>query len=145
MLVLMCGPAGSGKSFASQKFVRQNFVRISSDELRAVIGSDEGDQSVSAQAFKLMEVFTRHFLKQGYNVVLDAMFLIRKSRQQYINIAKEYGVSTKIVFLNSSLITCLDRNKRRERKVPEDIITKQFERLEVPNNDEGAVIEIVND
>ena len=73
-LYLTVGAPGSGKSTFSKKFVENddNIIRICPDEIRAVIGHSESDQSVSKKAFELTRHQARMFLKDGKNVIIDA-------------------------------------------------------------------------
>ena len=53
-LVLLVGPSGSGKStFAKRHFLPTEIV--SSDHCRAMVCDDEGDQSVTPQAFERLQ------------------------------------------------------------------------------------------
>jgi predicted kinase len=53
-LVVLAGPAGSGKSaWAAARYRPQEVV--SSDQLRAVVGSGEHDLDASADAFTLLD------------------------------------------------------------------------------------------
>ena len=56
-LVVLCGPAGSGKStFAARHFPPTAIV--SSDRCRAMLADDERDLSVSPEAFRLFHTIT---------------------------------------------------------------------------------------
>ena len=59
-LIILVGPP-SGKSTWGKKFAKENNVEyISTSAIRAQIGSGEGDQSVSREAFGIAT-------KQGFN------------------------------------------------------------------------------
>jgi protein phosphatase len=133
-VILFCGPSGSGKSFRSKELEREkNYVRLSSDENRARLGTGEEDQSVSRQAFELMEKELRENLSQGKSVILDATFTHRKARKPFISIAREFGAKIIAICLTTSSNLCKSRNSGRERTVPEWVIDKQFGQLAFPD------------
>jgi protein phosphatase len=67
-LVLLCGPAGCGKStFAARHFLPTQIV--SSDECRALVSDDPVNQAVSGHAFDLM-----HFIVD-YRLVVGRVWL----------------------------------------------------------------------
>jgi len=63
-LVLLVGPAGSGKTtFAAREFAPDEVVP--SDELRGLIGRDEADQTVSRAAFAVLHRIVERRLAAG--------------------------------------------------------------------------------
>ena len=65
-LVILVGPPASGKSTWGKKFAEDNkVVYVSTDSIRAEIGSGEGDQNVSAAAFGLARQRVWQALAQG--------------------------------------------------------------------------------
>ena len=53
-LVVLVGPSGAGKSTWAASHFRPEEV-VSSDRLRAIVGSGEGDQDASADAFAVLD------------------------------------------------------------------------------------------
>ena len=53
-LVVLVGPAGSGKSHFATSHYRRHEV-VSSDELRSVVGSGEHDLAATDEAFEILE------------------------------------------------------------------------------------------
>ena len=73
-LVVLVGPAGSGKpTWAGQRYRPQEVV--SSDELRAVVGSGEHDLDASADAFALLDQIVAARLRRGLTTVVDTLGL----------------------------------------------------------------------
>ena len=140
MLVLMCGICGSGKTQLSQYLVDHkgltSIIRISSDELRAVIGKGEGDQGASKKVFQVMRYMTTYFLKDGYTVIIDALNYRPKNRKDFINIARELNVEVMAYCLDIPFEVCMERNKNRERVVPESVLLRQRDNLEWPTESE---------
>ena len=85
-LVLLIGPAGSGKStFARKHFASTEIV--SSDALRAAVSDDEGDQSASADAFQLLRLITMKRLRRARLTVIDATNVQRTARKGLLAMA----------------------------------------------------------
>ena len=75
-LVILCGPPASGKSTWGKQFALENdLAYISTDAIRAEIGTGEGDQTVSSAAFA-----------GGKSAMIDATSVNRKSRRDWINL-----------------------------------------------------------
>jgi predicted kinase len=51
--------------------------------------------------------------------------------------AKGFGYEVQAVFFDVPLEVCLERNKRRERVVPEDIMRRMTAKLKAPSFEEG--------
>lgn len=134
-LVLMVGTSGSGKSHKAYE-IQTNFggIYLSSDRLRAIHGKDENDQSVSAQAFASLRTMVDYFLSlgRGEPIIVDATNLNPKSRKDFIQLAKKYNAEITAVCMKTPLTLAKERNRNRDRVVPEHVIDSQFSRLVWP-------------
>lgn len=132
----MVGIPGSGKSTIAKRYGDCTAV-LSSDELRAVIGNGESDQSVSGQVFRTLETMAAYFLARGQNVVIDATNITKAARLPFILIGRKYKAFVQAWVVEVDVKTAKYRNARRERVVPEDVIDKMAARLEIPTKEEG--------
>jgi protein phosphatase len=128
-LIVLAGPAGSGKStFAAKHFSTTQVV--SSDQCRALICDDPANQAVTARAFELMHYIVRNRLQSGRLTVADATNLKREDRAPFIALAHRFQFKVVLIAFNVSLEVCLARNRGRARVVPEDALRDQHELLE---------------
>ena len=128
-LVVLCGPAGCGKStFAARNFAPTQIV--SSDECRARITDDPSNQDVSGHAFDLMHYVIEKRLYLSRTTVADATHLDRASRRPLVKAARWFDFKAAALVFNLPLETCLARNAARKRVVPEDAILRQYEMLQ---------------
>lgn len=133
-LTVCCGLPGSGKSSWANVYKQRHgaHVVLSSDEIRGIIGKDEGDQSVSSVVFKLMRVTCELLLRQGRSVIIDATGTMKKSRRPFVNLGIKYHAKIRIAVFNTSIETCKARNAARRRKVPDTVIDAMAARWENP-------------
>ena len=112
-LVLLVGASSSGKS----SFARRHFLPtevVSSDACRAALSDDEGDQSVTDDAFELMHTIVAKRLKLGRLTVVDATNVQAASRRGWIALAKQYHVfCAAIVFDLPEKKLLLERHAQR--------------------------------
>lgn len=145
-LYLTVGCSGSGKTTWAVDFCKKNnIVRLSSDELRGVIGGDESNQEVSGQVFSELRHFVEHLLKQGYDVLVDATNCSKKSRSSFVEIARTLGKPIKTVCFFIDVEVAKKRNKLRARVVPDHVIDRQFSNIEIPSVDEVDFIIFINE
>jgi predicted kinase len=141
-LYITVGLPGSGKSTYAKNFIKDKDVEyLSSDELRAIYGKDETDQSVTSIVFGHIKRKVDEFLKDGKNVLVDATSVNRKERSDYINTAKKYGAKVVAIVFKMERQGLIERNKKRGeqggREVPTFVIDKMLAKFEEPSYDEG--------
>ena len=141
-LYIAVGLPGSGKSTYAKNFIKgKNIEYLSSDELRAVYGKDETDQSVTSIVFGHIKRKVDEFLKDGKNVLVDATSVNRRERSDYINTAKKYGAKVVAIVFKMDRQGLIDRNKKRGeqggRVVPDFVIDKMLAKFEEPSYGEG--------
>jgi predicted kinase len=134
-VVLTIGLPGSGKT---TWFKRRGVTPLSSDLLRSLLFDDIAEQRWQGLVFSTLRSLLRARLiaKMPWNYV-DATNLSPHERRQWIKMAKSFGYEVQAVFFDVPLEVCMDRNKRRERTVSDDIMKKMAERLRAPDFKEG--------
>jgi predicted kinase len=135
IVVLAIGLPGSGKS---AWFKRHNITPLSSDLLRVLLFDDATEQRYQDLIFSNLRSMlkARLIARRPMNYV-DATNLTPHERQGWIKLAKDYGYEVRAVFFDVPLETCLERNRKRERIVPEDVMRRMAGKLRQPAFEEG--------
>jgi F420-dependent oxidoreductase-like protein len=129
-LVVLVGPAGSGKStFATTTFGADRVV--SSDRLRATVGTGEHDQRASPDAFAVLELIVERRLGRGLATVIDSTALEDERRARYRELARAAGVPCVALVMDVDDKTCRTRNRSRPDPVPTDVLGAQLRQHEL--------------
>ncbi len=132
-LILVCGPAGIGKSTWSK-----NYSSAHPDEKVVVMASDDvrkdlcGGYDKFPADGKMSHIYTEmirrvHALakeNESISVILDTTMLYDERRLFFINELKEFDFYSLILLKLHDYKTCLIRNKlrRKDKWVPENVI-----------------------
>ena len=146
-IYIAVGLPGSGKSTYAKNFIKGKDIEyLSSDELRAVFGKSEEDQTVTPLVFGHIKRKVDEYLKSGKNVLVDATSVNRKERSDYINTAKKYGAKVVALVFKMDRAGLIERNQKRGseggRVVPDWVIDKMLAKFEEPSHSEGIDIMI---
>jgi alkanesulfonate monooxygenase SsuD/methylene tetrahydromethanopterin reductase-like flavin-dependent oxidoreductase (luciferase family)/predicted kinase len=127
-LVVLAGPSGSGKSaWAAGRYRPQEVV--SSDQLRAVVGSGEHDLDASADAFALLDQIIAARLRRGLTTVIDTLGLDQARRLAYLELGRQARLPTVAVLFGTDPAECRRRNRLRGRAVPAAVLDGQLRRM----------------
>ena len=127
-LVVLIGPSGSGKSTWAEENFRAEEV-ISSDRLRAIVGSGEHDLDASADAFAVLDQMVTARLKRRLLTVVDTLGLDDERRRRHLALAREMGLPAILVVFDVPEQVARERNRQRTRPVPASVLTSQFRRF----------------
>jgi alkanesulfonate monooxygenase SsuD/methylene tetrahydromethanopterin reductase-like flavin-dependent oxidoreductase (luciferase family)/predicted kinase len=127
-LVVLVGAAGSGKStWAARQYLPREIV--SSDQLRAVVGSGEHDLDASEDAFALLESIVAARTGRRLTTVVDTLGLSPDRRRGYLAHARRAGLPAVAVVFDTDASLCRQRNRSRERPVPAAVLDAQLARV----------------
>jgi predicted kinase len=120
-LLVLCGPAGSGKStFASQRFPETAIV--SSDRCRGMVCDDENDQSVNRETFDLFHFILQKRMQLGRFCVADSVALKPYARNNLRQLSRRFGYFGCLLIFDTPPALCLQRDSQRTRQVGKNVI-----------------------
>jgi alkanesulfonate monooxygenase SsuD/methylene tetrahydromethanopterin reductase-like flavin-dependent oxidoreductase (luciferase family)/predicted kinase len=126
-VVVLAGAAGSGKStWALERFRTAEIV--SSDALRAAVGSGPSDLDASVEAFALLDQIVAARTRRSLMTVIDTLGLDPVRRTEYLRLARSAGLPAVLVIMNTAATLCRQRNRLRDRPVPAPVLTEQLRR-----------------
>jgi predicted kinase len=134
-VVLSVGLPGSGKT---TWFKRKGVTPLSSDLLRTLLFDDPTEQRHQDLVFSSLRSLlrARMIARMPANYV-DATNLSPKERRHWIRMAREFGYEVHAVYFDVPLETCMERNRKRQRVVPEDVMQRMAAKLRPPSFEEG--------
>jgi len=134
-VVLSIGLPGSGKS---TWFKRHSILPLSSDMVRILLFDDVTEQRYQDLVFSTLRSMLRARLlaKRPWNYV-DATNLSPHERRSWVKLAHDFGYEAHAVFFDVPAEVCMERNRRRERNVPEEVMRRMANKLRPPKFEEG--------
>lgn len=148
-IILLCGPAGSGKSHLAAQLREQGAGVYSIDEVAWSLGFHHHPMTPdqSARAHHILQQQVLAAVAQGTHgdIVVDASFWSRASRDRYRNLPYRRPVAVEVWYLDTPETILRARVARRTNAGPHDIALTQdtltgfLENFEVPTPAEGRV------
>lgn len=141
-LIAPIGLQASGKTTFREALEAQGYVAINGDAIRGELYGDESIQGDSKVIFALALERLLAALSAGRNVVLDLTNLTPSGRAPFVKPAREMGIIPHFVLMDTTLEVCLERNRQRQRHVPEGAIVafaKALRKAGLPNAEEGPL------
>lgn len=140
-LVLMMGVPGSGKTTYAKKFIGENDIYVSRDEIRFSLVAE--DEPYFSKEDEVLQTFIRTIndalpIAKRY-VVADATHLNMGSRAKILKNLHNKPDAIYVIYMAVPLQTALERNAQREGRalVPETSIKNMYQSITLPRKEEG--------
>jgi predicted kinase len=134
-VVLAIGLPGSGKS---SWFRRHNIIPLSSDLVRGLLFDDATEQRFQDLVFSTLRYMLRMRMVAGRPTnYIDATNLSPKERHSWIKMARDFNYEAHAVFFDVPTEICMERNRKRSRNVPDEIMLRMAQKLRPPKFEEG--------
>lgn len=140
--IMSVGIPGSGKTTVLRSVAEfLDAAYVCPDDIRAELsGGDPTNHEHERDVWELARVRSVQALEAGQHVVIDATFIRPADRTAFTELLRDNG-ATQIIgaYADIPLNVALERNRNRDRVVPEHIITTRHELLtkNPPSIDEG--------
>lgn len=134
------GVPGSGKTTILKKISKKyGYFYICPDDIRLELTGDASNQSKNKEVWEKSYGLLRQSLAENKTVVFDATFTNTIAREKCLLIAREYGAKIHGVYLDLNIETAKERNKARDRVVPEFVLDRMGSSLKEnpPRIEEG--------
>ncbi|ARV59920.1 AAA family ATPase [Nostocales cyanobacterium HT-58-2] len=141
-LLLLIGLPGSGKSTLAKQLLAEcpSGQLISTDAIRGQLFGNEALQGSWLLIWREIQGQLQQAVAADRTAIYDATNAQRRHRREVIALAREFGFTHITgVWVRTPIWLCLARNKKRERKVPEDVIFRMYRQLRdaPPSLEEG--------
>lgn len=147
-LIFLVGIPASGKSTIAQKYYEKGYKILSSDRMRIELFGDVNNQDNNTKLFSTLYSQAREELLNGENVVIDATNISSKKRiggiKTILNNTRrdKRQLNREDVKVIAEIVACpynecIDRNKMRDRKIPNGVIENMYQSWQTPIIQEG--------
>lgn len=153
-LVLVCGPAGIGKSSFCKKYISEhpdeNIFIVSSDETRkGFYGAydrfppDNNMMTIYSDMVRQIDVL--HATHDNVTVIVDSTMLTDERRLYFLNSCHKFDVNVCILLKLHDYSQCFERNKQRQtdKIVPEEVIRSMISKYTDPSESTAKLFDIV--
>ncbi|MDX6705904.1 MAG: hypothetical protein QOI48_1750 [Solirubrobacteraceae bacterium] len=126
--MVLVGATAAGKSHWAHECFEAGQI-ISSDRLRAAVGTSERDQRASRDAFEVLDLIVEKRLKRRLTTVIDSTGLDARRRAGWRTLAERSSVPAYAVVFETAAGIVRERNRARADPVPSKVVTSQLREL----------------
>ncbi|WP_420150230.1 AAA family ATPase [Spirosoma sp.] len=131
-IVLLSGLPGSGKDTFVSRYLA-DWPVISLDNYRRQLKISPTDKQGTSRVVRLAREDAKGMLRKQTPFVWNATNLTRQIRQQLIDLFTTYKAQVRLVYIEVPYQQLIQQNEDREHVVPDDVLYRMFQRLEIPS------------
>ena len=136
---MMSGIAGSGKD----TYIKETYPdlpMVSLDEIRRELNIKPTDKKGNGRVIQEGKERCKILMREHKDFVYNGTNITRDNRGKWISLFEEYGGKVVIDYIEVPYKTLISQNHNRDYKVPEDVINKMIDKLEIPFHEEAVSV-----
>jgi predicted kinase len=139
VLIVLGGLPASGKSTYAEMLreINPTFQRVCPDLIRKAFYGDESIQGDGKRVFNTAFHDLKEYGSVGANVIFDATNINADRRKKFVKEMRGYFDIIIFKWFDTPLDICKDRNAKRDRVVPEEVLKRMWFNFEEPTMEEG--------
>lgn len=131
-LFVLCAPAGAGKTTLSKQLVEDNNAILHCfDEYPGALRPHTTKMALDSMLNNIAEDIKKS------NVVVDNLNVKVESREEILKAIEGIECKKVLVVVRTSLEECLERNRKRNRQIPDQIVRFIYRDFQEPTLEEG--------
>lgn len=136
---MLSGIAGSGKDY----YINQELPKlpvISLDGIRRELGIKPQAKKANGKVFQMAKERCKEQMRERNDFVFNATNITKNMRGKWISLFESYGGKVIIHYIEAPYAKLINQNNNRDYAVPEKIIEKMINKLEIPTYGEACDI-----
>jgi predicted kinase len=130
-VILISGLPGAGKNTYIKKHYPDMPV-VSLDDIRVAWGISPTDKSGNGTVIQEAKEQARVLLRKQKSFIWNATDITRQMRLQLVELFITYKAAVKIIYVEVPYADLLKQNKNREEAIPDAVLERLTDKLEVP-------------
>ena len=136
-LIMFMGLPASGKTtYWKSHFRDEGPIRLSMDTFQKMVTGRDHSPAFMGIAKVWIDWTHEYLLREGHTVLIDSVLLTKGVRAKLVRTAKACGATVELYWFDVPFEVCLERNRYRERWVPEAVMQRMNEQFELPDSAE---------
>ena len=131
-IVVLQGIPASGKTTYALELVKQGYKRVNKDDIRSMIDNGEYSTINEKLVLEIRDMIIDLALINGYDVVVDDTNFSEKHFKQIDLIASINEAEISVKRFDTTLKTCIERDKLRGGGVGEEVIADMYKKYIIP-------------
>ena len=137
---MLSGLPGMGKDHYIQS-LKADIPVISLDAIRRKHKYSPTDKSATGRVVQEAKEQARVYLRKKQDFIWNATNITRLMRQQLVDLFTLYGAKVRIVYVEKPYDVWRNQNRNRESQLPENVLDKMLQKLEIPQLIEAHEVE----
>jgi predicted kinase len=147
-VILMCGPAGAGKSTFAKKLQKLGMTILSYDKesFKRGLTVHPLPEEIAKEIKTYLDGELISLIERKVDIVLDYSFWSREMRKEYISLLKNYNIEPAIYYIKTPKEVIMERIRKRSGNHHNDIMLSDqtaslyYDNFQPPTADEGEII-----
>jgi predicted kinase len=136
-LKVVVGLPRSGKSTYVNSSKQPGEIIVSTDRLNLLIYGQRYYSGGEAMLQAIKEIQLKSLMEQGLDITIDDSNITVAARAKLLNLANTYNYEASAVFIDASIMTCIERARAADQLILVSAINKAASQLEFPKVEEG--------